>query len=66
VLVVLVVIAAVIVLVAALSFGGWDRPTVIRRTIIRRPVRRVYEEPMATRRVYEEPAPRRVYEDRPY
>jgi hypothetical protein len=66
VLIVLIVLAVVIVLVAALSFGGWDNgPTVVRRTIIRRPARRIYEERPAERRVYEEPAPR-VYEERRY
>jgi hypothetical protein len=51
VLVVLIVIAAVVVLVAALAAGlgggfGAGRPTVVRRTIIRRPTRRtrVYED----------------------
>ena len=58
-LVVLIVLAVVVVLVAALAgFGGFGyggAPTVVRRTIIRRPARRVVlEEPTPVRRVYEE------------
>ena len=46
-LIVLVVVLAVAVLAAVLAAGagGWGGPTVVRRTIIRRPVRRVYDEP---------------------
>ena len=58
-LVLLIVLAVVFVLVAALvGFGGgfgYGGPTVVRRTIIRRPARRVIlEEPTPVRRVYEE------------
>jgi hypothetical protein len=60
VLIVLVVIVAVVLLVGALAAGfggGFGRPTVVRRTIIRRPARRVVlEEPTVTRRVYEDDA----------
>ena len=59
-LVLLIVLAAVLVLVAALAagFGGGfgSGPTVVRRTIIRRPTRRVVEEPVVRRRVYEDDA----------
>ena len=59
-LVLLIVLAVVIVLVAALATGfgggfGVGGPTVVRRTIIRRPARRVVlEEPTPVRRVYED------------
>jgi hypothetical protein len=65
-LLLVIVLLAVIVLVAALvgfgsGWGGgagwgahWGGPTVIRRTIVRRPMRRVYEEPVMQRRVYED------------
>jgi len=52
-LILLIVLLAVIVLVAVLAGGWFDRgpagPTVIRR-VVRRPVRTVVEEPVATRR----------------
>ena len=59
-LVLAIVLIAAILLVAALVAGfgggfGYGGQTVVRRTIIRRPARRVVlEEPTPVRRVYEE------------
>jgi len=62
-LVLIIVLIAVVLLVAVLA-GGWiggqrgmrggEQPTVVRRVFVRRPTRRVVEEPVMTRRVYDD------------
>jgi hypothetical protein len=58
-LVLIIVLIAVVLLVAVLAggwVGGWgaQQPTIVRRVFVRRPTRRVVEEPVMTRRVYDD------------